>query len=222
MSRILLAVLLIFTVLVFPSTAAGELTDLIGAYNSHDYRRAVQLGEMIIHNQPGNARARYYLANSYVGLKQMEQAQVQYKRCIELAPDSDLAQNSQIALKQITNYLSPAQTALQSGKNKKKHGDSHSNGSPQEQQLWNDAQNRIKMKERDANDQIEKIRIQANADISCIPRKIRRRRRNPDYAPAKAEIKAQAEAKISKIRRALDHDRQDILKDAEQRISGLK
>jgi tetratricopeptide (TPR) repeat protein len=216
------AILLVPALLAFalPAGALDELKALKGSYNAQDYRKAVEYGESYIRKQPDDAEARYYLANSYVQLKQMSLAETQYRRCIELAPGSRLAENSQSALSSISRYLTPPQKT-QPTTNKNKHGKNRTfSGSPGDERIMNEAQDRIQVKEREANEQIARIRLQAKTDLASVPKRGWRRRRNPGYAVAKAELNAQADGEISRIKRTLANEKRDILNEAERRTSG--
>ncbi len=216
---------------------------MISAYNGHDYAKAAFLAEDIIKKDPKNAEARYYLGNAYVELHQLEQAEIQYKRCMELAPNSELSRNSNAALQHISQFdkatkhqqhyrngshgsYGPPQNHASSGRSRNRGNGTGASlqGGPnteEEQRIKDDANDRIRMKENDAQLAIQKLQEQANEDIADIPGR-HHGRRSGYYRVGKEEIKADTQQKINKIKRTLEKDKRDIMKDARRSLSGLR
>lgn len=204
------------------------MLEMEAAYKAAEYHRAAHLGEALVQKQPHNALARYYLGNAYVELHQMEQAEIEYQACIDISPDSELARNCHAALKSIGRYMSAAQSnsaARAVGANSGNNGQLNE----EQRQIMQEAQDRIKRKENDANREVEQLRALAQDDINSIPtrsyRMVGARMRsgtNPYLAPAKADITEQLNEKISRIKYSLDKDIQSIKNDAQQRIDSVR
>jgi tetratricopeptide (TPR) repeat protein len=67
-------------------------TAAMKAYNSREYHRAAELFGMALKENDDNPIGHYYLANTYVKIKEFEKAAGEYKECYETTPDEKLAQ----------------------------------------------------------------------------------------------------------------------------------
>jgi len=226
-----------------PVHAQDELKNMISAYNGHDYAKAAQLAEDIVKKEPKNAEARYYLGNSYVELHQLEQAKVQYKRCLELSPNSEISRDSNTALQHLSQYAKatkdqqlygnsmhgsygPGQNHGSNGssQNQSTYSSAQNQGDPnaeEEQRIKDEANERIRMKEDDAHRAIQRIQERKSDDIASMPG--RHSGRGSGYFKAgKEEVNADAQQKIDQIKRTLAKDKRDIMKDAKRSLSGLR
>ena len=62
------------------------------AYQAEEYHRAAELFGMALKENDDNPIGHYYLANTYVWIKEFEKAAGEYKECYETTPDEKLAQ----------------------------------------------------------------------------------------------------------------------------------
>ncbi|MBX9720263.1 MAG: hypothetical protein K2X81_02615 [Candidatus Obscuribacterales bacterium] len=77
--------------------SADELQDMLSSLASSDFKDAVSAGESYVKRHPNSAEGRYYLAKSYLGVKQGAMAEEQLRACMELAPVGSEMQNNCIA-----------------------------------------------------------------------------------------------------------------------------
>ncbi len=76
---------------------ADELQDMLSSLASSDFKDAVSAGESYVKRHPNSAEGRFYLAKSYLGVKQGAMAEEQLRACMELAPVGSEMQNNCIA-----------------------------------------------------------------------------------------------------------------------------
>lgn len=74
-------------------------------YNQGDYAMASRYFMEAANRNSGNANAHYYLADSYLKLNRLAEAQAEYQKIIALAPDTQAARLSRIGLSQLREYL---------------------------------------------------------------------------------------------------------------------
>ena len=99
------ALLLIFNTQVSLFATSDDFERGKEAFKRSNHILAIQYFRRSLSNNPNNPTVRYYLAQSLVKTKQLEPAQSEYQRIIQLAPYSQEAKYSQIALVQIKDYI---------------------------------------------------------------------------------------------------------------------
>lgn len=88
--------------------AEGSANLLEFAYKANDYSAVANLAREQLKENPRNALAHYYLANSLFKLKQYGEAVEEYKQCIVLGKGSQIESNARQALKSCSQFaLSP-------------------------------------------------------------------------------------------------------------------
>lgn len=75
------------------------------AFSQGDYNLAQQYFRRALRANPANATYRYYLAQSLVQTRMLDQAQVEYQRIIQSSPFSREAKYAKVALVQIKDYI---------------------------------------------------------------------------------------------------------------------
>jgi tetratricopeptide (TPR) repeat protein len=75
------------------------------AFKSSDYGLAMQYFRRSLSSNPGNPTVRYYLAQSLVKSRQLEPAQKEFQRIIQVSPYSQEAKYAKIALVQIRDHI---------------------------------------------------------------------------------------------------------------------
>ena len=104
-------VVLTFAVLACAQVCAADLVELtpasasaqgIAAYHKADYATAVKFLSYRAKQRPEDANVYYYLGNSYLHLKQHDQAAPMFSACIRLAPTSLAGKYSLSALEQLS------------------------------------------------------------------------------------------------------------------------
>ena len=91
-------------------TLQGE----IAAYNSANYRQAVDIGNKLITEQPGNETARYYLANAFSRLDLLPEAIQQYNFCATVGNDPTIRSYAKEALSVLNHYSNTGTTTQSS------------------------------------------------------------------------------------------------------------
>ncbi len=78
-----------------------QFKDTLGwvSYREGDYRTAVSLCEEAAAALPNQAAVRYHLGMGYISISQLDKASEQLKKALELAPNTELAQEIRTALK---------------------------------------------------------------------------------------------------------------------------
>lgn len=74
-------------------------------YTQGDYAMAARYFMEAANRNTGNPNAHYYLADSYLKLNRLGEAQAEYQKIIALAPDTQAARLSRIGLSQLQEYL---------------------------------------------------------------------------------------------------------------------
>lgn len=75
-----------------PAAAQAAYATAMKAYGSGEYHRAAELFGLALKQNDDNPIGHYYLANTYVKIKEFEKALGEYKECYETTPDEKLAQ----------------------------------------------------------------------------------------------------------------------------------
>lgn len=83
-------------------TPAGASQQGIAAYNKADYATAIKFLAYRVKLKPDDPNAYYYLGNSYLQLKQHDQASHWFSACVRLAPASQAGKYSLTALEQLS------------------------------------------------------------------------------------------------------------------------
>jgi len=87
------------------SALAEESANLLEfAYKANDYSAAANLAREQLKENPKNALAHYYLANSLFKLKQYGEAVEEYKQCIVLGKGSQIESNARQGLKSCSQF----------------------------------------------------------------------------------------------------------------------
>lgn len=97
------------------ASAADDLSRGLEAYKLKDYKAAAHNFEKAAKSDPYKAELHYYLANSYVFLKNADGAMREYERCFDLEPLSKVGQYSREALLKYGNKFRGLRGRVASG-----------------------------------------------------------------------------------------------------------
>jgi tetratricopeptide (TPR) repeat protein len=102
---VLLKLVIILVVFSHDAFSMNNLTNAgLVAYMQQDYKRALTFLSQAVKENPYDADALYYFANTLVKLHRVETAEKYYRKVIEISPDSVFAEYSLQALYDIHNY----------------------------------------------------------------------------------------------------------------------
>ena len=105
------AFLVYISLFLMPTASAADLTELtpatasaqgIAAYNKADYQTAVKFLNWRVRQKPEDPNAYYYLGNSYLQLKQHDQAAHMFSACVRVSPASQAGKYSLTALESLS------------------------------------------------------------------------------------------------------------------------
>ncbi len=88
-----------------PVAHAGPYEMGLRLYEAGDYKQAASYFQRATLQDKQNPNAHYYLADSYLKLNKLPEAQAEYQKILALAPDSQAARLSRIGLSKLRSYL---------------------------------------------------------------------------------------------------------------------
>jgi tetratricopeptide (TPR) repeat protein len=166
----------------------ATLNDEITAYHQGNYSKVIEIGKQLDSEEFHTPSFRYYLANAYSKIGQIENAIKEYSICQHLTNDPELKQYCEQALSFLLNSKSVVQIPT-------------SNKQTISQiPIINVANNR----ENESQDLIHSIQKNAQAAIDSIPRycydEFNHGFRNPDFNDTVTKIRTQEKIDIETIR----------------------
>ena len=90
---------------------AQDFSELLAAFNSSDFKQSISMGEELLKRYPKNAELRYYLARSYMKQGQLALAETHLHTALSFDPNEDVKSNCILALKEISQSNSSANSA---------------------------------------------------------------------------------------------------------------
>ncbi|HEY9687592.1 MAG TPA: tetratricopeptide repeat protein [Coleofasciculaceae cyanobacterium] len=89
---------------------AGSYEIGLKLYELGDYPLAARYFREAANQHEGNPNIHYYLADSYVKMNRLAEAQAEYQRVLALAPDTQAARLSRVGLSRLRSYLEVPET----------------------------------------------------------------------------------------------------------------
>ncbi|MEB3286003.1 MAG: matrixin family metalloprotease [Vampirovibrionales bacterium] len=86
------------------SVQAGNFESGLAAYQQRQYSIAIPLLRAAVADDPNDPNRRYYLADALLKNNNIGEAQLEYARILEIAPDTQAGRFSRVALANITTY----------------------------------------------------------------------------------------------------------------------
>lgn len=208
-----------------PAWSIDSLSQGIEQYNQKQYSLAAKTLQKAVDEDPYNARSHYYLANTWMYLKNTKQASKEYKACFDLEPLSESGQLSRTALLQLgldeerapasaNSHLVPdPPVSVQQAIRK-------IDGAARERELIYQKQGTETAKAplAKAEQQIQEVRCQQKEEETALKRAYARAIGHEDQADG--EIKTPGEN--SESGRQLQYDLKDVAKKADAKVKLIR
>ncbi len=101
----------VMALLLWPASAYADAYQIgLSLYSQGNYSGAIRYFLESVAQSGGNANAHYYLADSYLKLNRLVEAQAEYQKILTLAPDSQAARLSRVGLSRLRLYTESSNT----------------------------------------------------------------------------------------------------------------
>jgi hypothetical protein len=201
-----------------------DVAPLVSAYGKGDYKKAYEIGCLILKQDPGNLTAHYLMGNCYVKFKQIDKAAEEYKYCTQTAAGNQIGKFAQQALDQIVAHDRAEIEGERSKDAAPQYDPAESKGPPLDtldlqtleykERLLKTGEDLIAANKKKLDARIERVRVQAEDSVQNLQAQIQgspnRIAALAAFGPAREQVMNQAEATIQHLREQNEEEERRI------------
>lgn len=209
------------------SAFASPLDDAVAVYRAGRFTESMVAFKAIIAKQPDSLEARYYLANAYASLGDIENARKQYWYCAKAAPGTKMEEYCLKALGMPKASAATSAGVKNPEKELQKVAEQKMDLQAQEYVANLEKQRNTELKNLNnkTNSQADTINRQTNMDIDNVPKYIyvgSRSYRNPYYNDEVSRLRADATQRIADLKDRMTQDAESINERFDKKAEEIK